>query len=124
MRWNYDDNFSKGVLLAPIKWTADVASTNGTAVTLDNARDGVALINVGAIDSGSTLTVKIETSSDGTTYTTEVASVNLTASGLYAYALSDIKKYVRLVYSYTAATTVTDGATVGATVLGWNKPDL
>lgn len=124
MRWNYGSNFTGDVLLAPVKWTASVASTNGTAVTLGDARDGVALVNVGTIDSGSTLTVQVQTSSDGTTYTDVVASTDITASGLYAFALSDLKKYVRLVYSYAALATPTDGVTVGAAVLGWNKPDL
>ena len=90
-------------LLAPSTKTSAAEQTT-SAIDAGYCRDGLLLINLGAMGAGATLGVQIQTcdTSDGTfadVMSADGAITDADASTLICYALLDLKRYVKFQYN-------------------------
>lgn len=98
-------------LVSPQVLTGSGSEVTGSATDLSYCRDGLLLINLGAIDAATTIGYQIQTcdTSDGTyadVLSADGSLATANANTLIAVALSDLKRYVKFQYTITNAKTV------------------
>lgn len=109
-------NVSIGKSIVPTVWTA---TATGSGVDLKGAESAILLVDVGAVAASGNVTVKLQESSDNSTFT-DVASADLVgtiADPLVASTPTFLgyigaERYVRAVGTLNSGTSVAFGATI------------
>jgi len=107
-------------LLAPATYTAAGEATTA-ALDGDYCRDGLLLINLGAMGAGATLGVQLQScdTSDGTfadVMSADLAITDASASTLLCYAVKDMKRYLKFQYNVSV-----NDVLFGAVLIGGHR---
>jgi len=122
MQRNFDDFAYDGQLLAPQTIAGSGSEVDGSGVDMKRCKTGVVVFDVGAVDSGTTVSVMIQKSEDDSTWEDAISSAktftNANANSTVTQAVKNMERYWRIQY------TVTNGknALFGAVAIGWDAP--
>ena len=83
------------------------ATVTGTGWTVERYSEAQVIVNVTAKSGSPTLDITAQTSADGVTYVTHSTMTQITGTGVSLKLLTNIGKWLRLVYTFGGSTSIT-----------------
>ena len=123
-RRNFDDFAHDGILLPAQTIAGDDGEHNGTGVDMKRCRTGVVLFTLGAIDSGTDVSVMIQKSDDNSTWEDAIDDALTfdqdSASTTVTQEVINMERYWRIQYTVTTG----KDCLMGCAGVGWDSPSL